>query len=695
MQPFRVTRTIAGKDIVISSGELAKQANGSVLIQVGGTVVFVSACMAAQPREEADFFPLIVDYQEKTYAAGRIPGGFFKREGKPKDIEILTARLIDRSIRPFFPDSLRNDVQVVCMVLSSDGENDPDIYALNGASLSLFISDIPFENPLGACRICRVDGNFLVNPTYQDRAKASLDMIVSGNEDKILMIEAKANRESEDVVLQAIQNAHKHIKEFIALQRHIQSEIGKNKKQLLTAEHDKAFEEEVTKIVHERLSSLYFYSTKEDSALRRDAVVQLIEEKLTDKTKIKQALALFAKLEEDYIREKILKTKVRPDGRAVEQIRPIECTVGILPRAHGSAVFTRGQTQSLAATTLGTSDDMQMIEALEGQTHKRFMLHYNFPPFSVGEVSPLRGSSRREIGHGALAEKALEWVIPSKDVFPYTIRVVSEILESNGSSSMATVCASTLSLMDAGVPISEPVAGIAMGLVSSGNEYIILTDIAGVEDHMGDMDFKVAGTRKGITAIQLDLKIKGIGIELLREALQRAKDARLQILGCIDKAISVPRKEVSKFAPKIVTIKIQQDKIGELIGPGGRTIKKIIKDTGASIDIDDEAGEVMISSADSEAMKKAVSFVTDIIKDLEVGDYYDVTVRKITSFGAFCETASGKSGLLHVSEISNEFVKNVSDYLREGDVVRIKVVAIDDQGRVTFSKKQVDERQDH
>jgi len=688
------TKNIADKEISFSTGELAKQTNGSVLVQTGGTVVLVTACMAKSPREGIDFFPLLVDYQEKTYAAGRIPGGFFKREGRPKEGEILIARIVDRSIRPLFPDCLRNDVQLVCTVLSSDGENDPDVLAVNGASFALSISDIPFNTPIGACRVIRSDGKFIVNPTYAQRENISLDVFVSASSDKILMIESKANNESEEIAMEAIKLAHKYVKEFIALQNEAVKSIGKDKQKVNEPAENLELNNKVISVIKDKLDKLYDYSLKENPAKEKELIVAELKTVFEDAGELSQALDILAKEEKKYIRSRILESKVRPDGRSVDQIRNIDCKVGVLPRTHGSALFTRGQTQSLSVITLGTAQDMQIVESLEGETSKRFMLHYTFPGFSVGEVSPLRSPSRREIGHGALAEKSLEVVIPSESKFPYTIRLVSEILESNGSSSMATVCAGTLSLMDAGVPISDPVAGIAMGLICEKEKYLVLTDIAGVEDHYGDMDFKVAGTRKGVTAIQLDLKIDGIGYELIEHTLEKAKVARNFILDKMQQAIDAPRRDTSEFAPKIKTFAINPEKIGELIGPGGKNIKRIIKDTGASIDIDDEQNIVMISSSSTDSMRKAEELVRQIIDDLEVGKIYEAKVKKITNFGAFCDVAPGKGGLLHISELSSDYVKDVSSCLHEGDMIKVKVISIDEQGRVNFSKKQVDEGKD-
>ncbi|RKY28095.1 MAG: polyribonucleotide nucleotidyltransferase [Candidatus Omnitrophota bacterium] len=691
MTPLQVKVNTPSGEIILETGKLASQANGAVTVQLKGTVVLVTACMSKE-AQDTDFFPLTVDYQEKTYAAGKIPGGFFKREGKPKEIEILSARVVDRSIRPLFPSELRNSVQIVCVVLSSDAENDPDVLAINGASAALTISDIPFQEPVGAIRVGRNSQGFIINPTYAQREASPLDIIVTANKEKILMIEAKADQEKEEVILEAIKFAHNYIKDLITAQEELRKKVGREKvvPQLFKVEPSilNNIKEEITPFLEE----LYKKETKEERFQLRKELLEKLKEKEEFKD-IEESLLKYGleKLEKEFVRKKILTEKIRPDKRKPSELRPIWCEVGVLPRTHGSAIFTRGQTQSLAVTTLGTTSDEQMIEALEGQTFKHFMLHYSFPPFSVGEVSPLRAPSRREIGHGALAEKALEAVIPKKDRFPYTIRVVSEILESNGSSSMASVCAATLSLMDAGVPIQEPVAGIALGLIKEENQHLILVDIAGIEDHSGDMDFKIAGTKKGITAIQLDLKISGIDYPLIQEALSKALEVRLQILEKMLKTLAKPRTNISEYAPKIKTLKINPEKIGELIGPGGRTIRKIINQAEVSVDIDDEKGEVTISAETQEALEKGMKMIEEITQDLEVGKVYTAKVTRITSFGAFCEIKPGKLGLLHISEISPNFVKNVSDYLKEGDVIKVKILQIDQQGKITLSKKQADE----
>ena len=692
MTLFHTKANLLSGEVIFETGRLATQANGAVLVQLKGTVVLTTACMSKEPQQEIDFFPLTVDYQEKTYAAGKIPGGFFKREGKPKDIEILSARVVDRSIRPLFPKGLRNSVQVVCIVLSSDAENDPDILAINGASAALTISDIPFQGPIGAARIGKDSEGFIINPTYNQREKSLLDIIVTANKEKILMIEAKATQEKEEVILEALKFAHAYIQKLIAAQEELKEKIGKEKLSPQLFKLDSEFLNKLKEKSVSFLENLYKKESKEEREnLRRTFLEELKNAEEFQEIEEETLKNGLTEIEKEFVRRKILTEKIRPDKRGPHQLRPIWCQVKVLPRTHGSAIFTRGQTQSLAVTTLGTTSDEQLVEALEGQTFKHFMLHYSFPPFSVGEVSPLRAPSRREIGHGALAEKAIEPVIPKKEKFPYTIRVVSEILESNGSSSMASVCAATLSLMDAGVPIEEPVAGIALGLIKEENTHLILVDIAGIEDHSGDMDFKIAGTKKGITAIQLDLKISGIDYKIIEESLSLAKKVRLQILEKMLQVLDKPRKNISEFAPKIKYLKINPEKIGELIGPGGRTIRKIINQTGVAIDINDENGEVTISAENEEALNKGIKMVEEITKELEVGKIYPAKVTRITNFGAFCEIAPGKIGLLHISEISSNFVKNVSDYLKEGDIIQVKITQMDQQGRITLSKKQADE----
>ena len=678
--------------LVFSSGEVAKQANGSVKVSFGDTVVLVTACMSREPREGVNFLPLTVEYRERTYAMGKIPGGFIKREGRPKDSEILCARLIDRPLRPFFPEGFTNEIQIVAMVLSSDGENDPDVLAVNGASCALVVSDIPFFTPLGAVRVCKVDGRLIANPAYQQREKSSFDIVVAGTKERIVMIEAGAKEASEADIASAIEYAHEVIKEIVKTQESIRDKAGKNKKEFSPNKIDS----EVLKVVKDKASShmesIYTIADKEERETAISRVISEIEDLFSDKEDITSDVIkdAFCEIEKEYVKLRILKDGLRPDSRAIDEIRPIDCKVNALPRTHGSAIFTRGQTQSLSVITLGTSSDEQTIEALEGEMSKRFMLHYTFPPFSVGEVKPMRGPSRREIGHGALAEKSLLPVLPDREEFPYTIRIVSEILESNGSSSMATVCAASLALMDAGVPIKAQVAGIAMGLVQNASEYKILTDIAGLEDHYGEMDFKVAGTRNGITAIQLDVKNEGLSIATAKETLLKAKEARLSILNKMDETLSSPRDRVSEYAPKIKSIKIDIDKIGEVIGPGGRTIRKMSREHNVTIDIDDDEGRVFVVAEKEEDLAKAVDEIVILTRDISVGDIYDAKVVKITNFGAFCDLAPGKSGLLHISELSDKFVKDVRDFLKEGDIVRVKVVNVDAQGKITLSKKQAE-----
>ncbi len=676
---------------VFSTGDLARQANGSVCAAYGDTVVLATACMSKEPSPGKGYFPLVVDYQERTYAMGKIPGGFFKKEGRPKDDEILTARLIDRPLRPLFPKGLTNEVQVVAMVLSSDAKNDPDVLAINAASCALFISDIPFDNPVGAVRISKVEGKFLVNPTYTERENSAMDLIVVGTAEKVGMLEGTLDEIGEEEVLEAIRFARNPINELIDLQKKLRKETGREKREVPLSQIDENLLKQVKDKAGAKIAEAYEVSEKEEREKVYAEILASLNESLVteggDVTESDVKGAFFA-LEGEFVRRQILEEEKRPDGRKLEDIRPIECKVNALPRTHGSAIFTRGQTQSLAVITLGTSSDEQFIEALEGETTKNFMLHYSFPPFSVGEIKMLRGPSRREVGHGALAEKSLLPVIPSKEEFPYTIRIVSEILESNGSSSMASACAASLSLMDAGVPIKEPVAGIAIGLISDGKRYKILTDIAGAEDHYGDMDFKVAGTKKGITAIQLDTKIDGLTIGITEEALQRAKKARLAVLANMESALAAPRETLSEYAPKIKSFEIDPDKIGTVIGPGGKTIRRMSRENNVTIDIDDERSAVSVVAQTTEELDKAVKQIQNLIRDVEVGDIYEAKVEKIVSFGAFCELAPGKSGLVHISEIAEGFVKDASEFLKEGQIVKVKVIGIDPQGKIKVSIKQ-------
>lgn len=679
------------QDLILETGKIAKQANGSVTVQYGGTVVLVTACMSKEPREGQDFFPLTVEYQEKTYAAGRIPGGFFKREGRPSESEILTARLIDRPIRPLFPKGFLNEVQIMAMVLSSDGENDPDVLALIGASAALSISDIPFTGPLAACRVARVNNEFVLNPTYAQLDNSDLDVIVASNGNGIVMLESKAKEVGEDAYLEAVKFGFENLKSIINMQEEFKREYGKEKAKIEYKKIDPALQQKIEELSRERLSNVYKLAKKEDREEEVDLLFKELETKLAEEgyEAIDIKIGLL-EVEKEQVRRKITVEGIRIDGRGFKDIRPITCEVSVLPRTHGSSLFTRGQTQSLAVTTLGTGDDEQMIEALEGEKYKTFMLHYSFPPFSVGETGPVRGPGRREIGHGALAEKSLLAVMPSKDKFPYTIRVVSEILESNGSSSMASVCAATLSLMDAGVPINDAVGGVALGLIKEGDKTVILTDIAGLEDHFGDMDFKVAGTVKGVTAVQLDLKIDGIGLDLLNKCLAQANEARLFILGKMKEALTSPRQELSSYAPRIEILKVNPEKIGGLIGPGGKTIKKIIATTGASIDIQDD-GSVYVSSTDPAKSQEAIRMIRGITDDIEVNRIYIGKVKRIMPFGAFCEIAPGKEGLVHVSELAKSFVKEVESVVKLGDEIKVKVIGIDELGRINLSKKQAEE----
>jgi len=685
--------SIGKESFKFSTGNLARQANGSVVVSYSDTVVLVTACTSGIPQDEfSGFVPLTVEYQERTYAMGKIPGGFIKREGRPKDTEILSARLIDRSIRPLFPQNFICPVQIIVMVLSSDGRHEPDILGINGASLSLLISDIPYFTAVGAVRIAKSkEGDFIINPTYEERENSIIDMVVAATEDKIIMLEGQFREANEKDIIEAIKFAHPKIKEIINVQKEFQEVCGKKKKEFSLYDIDREIFSWIEERVFPHLEKLYSLNTKEERISKRRKIIEEIYSEIAQNNSITQNAIEFAftQIEKKFVREKILRENKRPDKRDIEEIREIECEVSVLPRTHGSALFRRGQTQALATTTLGTSSDEQLIEALEGEKSKRFMLHYTFPPFSVGEIKPLRGPSRREIGHGALAEKALTSVIPSKEDFPYTIRVVSEILESNGSSSMATVCAASLSLMDAGVPIKKPVAGVALGLIREGDSYVILTDIAGLEDAYGDMDFKVAGTYEGVTAIQLDLKIDGLDYQIIEETLKKAKSARLVILERMNHALSLPREAISKYAPKIKSFKVDLDKIGEIIGPGGKTIRKIIRQYNVTIDIDDETGQVSVVAETEKDLEDAVETILKITQDIQVGEVYSVKITRITNFGAFCEIFPGKIGLIHISEISHKFVRNIRDFVKEGQIVKAKVINIDPTGRITLSLKQV------
>ena len=692
MQENAMKIKFGANDLVLETGKIARQANGSVTIQYGGTMVLVTACMSKEPKEGQDFFPLTVEYQEKTYAAGKIPGGFFKREGRPSESEILTARLIDRPLRPLFPGGLLNEIQIMAIVLSSDGENDPDIFSVIGASLALSISDIPFNGPLACCRVGRINQQFVLNPTYLELENSDLDLVVAANIKGIIMLECKAKEVSEEVFLEAVKFGFQNLQGIIRLEEEFTRAHGKPKTNVDYKKIDAILKNKVEELSKERLKEVYKLSKKEEREEEIDLLSKELEAKLTPEgflaPDIKMALV---EVEKEQVRKKILEENVRIDGRGFKDVRPIVCGVSVLPRTHGSSLFTRGQTQSLAVTTLGTGEDEQLIEALEGEKYKSFMVHYSFPPFSVGETAPVRGPGRREIGHGALAERALLAVMPSKEMFPYTIRVVSEILESNGSSSMATVCAATLSLMDAGVPIKDTVGGIALGLIKEDTKTVILTDITGLEDHFGDMDFKVAGTKEGITAIQLDLKMDGIRIDLLDMCLGQAKEARYLVLDKMREVLAQPRQELSSYAPRIEIVKINPEKIGGLIGPGGKMIKAIIASTGTSIDIKDD-GTVLVGSTDASKSNEAIKMIKAITEDIEVGRTYIGKVKRIAPFGAFCEITPNKEGLVHISELADHFVKDVEEVVKLGDEIKVKVVGIDELGRINLSKKQAEEK---
>lgn len=686
----RVSTKIGSQEWIIETGKIAKQADGAVWVQCGGTVVLSTVCESKELKEDQDFFPLTVDYREKTFAAGKIPGGFFKREGRPSEKEILTSRLIDRPLRPLFPEHYFNEVQVMSTVLSVDGENNPDIVAMVGASAALMISQIPFEIPIGAVRVGCIDGKWIINPTYPELEKSSLDLVLAATEENIVMIEGGAQELTEEQMNQAIQFGREQIKALTKLQQDLRSKCGKQK----TKPEPKVISEDIRKKVESKakgkFTSIFRLKRKEERHERRDALYQEVlslfnvEDPAFQEKEVK---AIFDELEFAEVRSLILDKGERPDARGFNEVRTVTCEIGVLPRTHGSAVFTRGETQSLGVVTLGSGKDEQKIDALEGEQYKRFMLHYNFPPFSVGEVKPNRSPGRREIGHGALAERAIKAVMPNEEEFPYVVRIVSEILESNGSSSMATVCSGILSLMDAGVPIKAPVSGVAMGLVKEGEKWRVLTDIAGIEDHLGDMDFKVAGTAKGITSIQMDIKIGGVTTEILKTALNDAKQARLQILEIMLKTIPEPKKELSPFAPRITMLRINPSKIGELIGPGGKNIRKIIEESGATVDIEDD-GRILVASSDAKAAALAIARINAIAEEAVVGKIYQGKARKIMPFGVFCEIMPGTDGLVHVSELADGFVKKVEDHVKVGDVFPVKVISIDEQGKINLSRKQ-------
>ena len=680
---------LAGRRLTLETGRIAKQADGAIWATYGDTVVLATAVASQNAKPGVDFLPLTVDYQEKTYAAGKIPGGYFKREGRPSEREVLTSRLIDRPLRPLFPEGYYFETQVITSVLSADKTGVSDVIAIIAASAALAISSIPFNGPIAGVKIGRVNGQLVVNPDLDVLETSDLHLVVAGTADAVMMVEAGANELPEATMLEAIELAHSEIKKIVAKIEELRGLAGKPKRVITQEPIDTALTAQVRGLVAGPIREAILIPNKSARQERLDQVLAETIEKLKndDVNRTRHVKIIFHGLEYTEVRNMILEKRVRADGRGPADIRPITCEVGVLPRAHGSAVFTRGETQSLAVVTLGTTDDEQRIDALEGEYMRTFMLHYNFPPFSVGEARPLRSPGRREVGHGALAERALKSVIPTKDKFPYTLRIVSEILESNGSSSMATVCGGTLALLDAGVPIKEPVAGIAMGLIKEGDQVLVLSDILGLEDHLGDMDFKVTGTKNGVTALQMDIKIGGITSALMREALAQAKAGRLHILERMAQALNTPRTKLSAFAPRIFPLKVKQDKIRDIIGPGGKMIRSIIAETGVKINVED-TGDITIASSDEASAQKAIDMIKRLTEEVEVGKIYHGTVRKIMDFGAFVEVLPGTDGLVHISQLAHHRVKAVTDEVSEGDQIMVKVMEIDKQGKIRLSRKE-------
>ncbi|AVX20713.1 polyribonucleotide nucleotidyltransferase [Carboxydocella sporoproducens DSM 16521] len=680
---------VGGRTMSFLTGKLAKQANGAVMAAYGDTRVLVTATCSKEPREGIDFFPLTVDYEERLYAAGKIPGGFIKREGRPGEKAILAARLIDRPIRPLFPEGFRNDVHIVATVMSVDQDHDPRVVALCGASVALTISDIPFNGPIGAVIVGRVDGKLIINPNLEQSEKSDMHIVVAGTKDAVMMVEAAANEVPEDEILEAIMFAHEEIKKIVEFQIQVQTELAVVKREIPLAQPDPEMDQAVRAFIAEEINQavrIFDKQQRQDTLEElRKKVLEHFQEQYPEREK--ELEKVFHNILKETVRQMIITEGIRPDGRKLDEIRPIWCEVGVLPRTHGSAIFTRGQTQVLTVTTLGAIGDEQILDDLGVDESKRYMHHYNFPPYSTGEARPLRAPSRREIGHGALAERALEPMIPDEKVFPYTIRLVSEVLESNGSSSMASVCGSTLSLMDAGVPIKRPVSGVAMGLVKEGDIVRVLTDIQGMEDALGDMDFKVAGTEIGVTAIQMDIKIAGIDRQILKMALEQARQGRLYILQKMLETLPAPRKELSPWAPRLIFLTIHPDKIRTVIGPGGKTIKKIIDETGVKIDIEDD-GRVFIYAIDQSAGRKAQEMIEELTEEVEVGKTYLGKVVRIVEFGAFVEVLPGKEGLVHISQLSEQRVNKVEDVVSVGDQIPVKVIKIDDLGRINLSRKQ-------
>jgi polyribonucleotide nucleotidyltransferase len=686
----RVSTDIGGLEFAIEMGKIAKQADGAAFVTYGDTVVLVAACAQKEAKEGQDFFPLTVDYRENTYAAGKIPGGFFKREGRPTEKEILTSRLIDRPMRPLFPEGFSCETQIIAMVLSADKENDPDIMGITGASAATYCSSIPFYNPIGAVRVGYMDGQFVINPPISKLKDSSLNLTIAGTEDAIVMVEAGASELSEEMMVEALEFGHGVIRKLIGLQKELYEQIKPVKREFVKPVLDAAEVERIEKEFGQKISDALHIKGKLENYAQLDAIKREIINSIPEEEAVrrKQADKIYHHIMEKIFRTEMLEQKRRPDGREFKEIRAISADVSLLPRTHGSALFTRGETQALVTATLGTADDEQRMDTLEGESFKRFMLHYNFPPFSVGEVKPLRGPGRREIGHGALAERSIGPIMPSEEAFPYTVRVVSDILESNGSSSMATVCGGVLALMDAGVPIKAPVAGVAMGLVKEGDNYAILTDIAGAEDHYGDMDFKVAGTEKGITGLQMDIKIGGIDKSIMAEALAQAKEGRLFILHRMAECLQGTRSEISPYAPRIVTIQIPKDKIGGVIGTGGKVIRGIIEQTGCKIDIEDD-GKVNIASTDTDSAQRAIRMIEDLVMEAEVGKTYLGTVTRLVDFGAFVEIFPGTEGLLHISEVADFRVQDINSELKVGDQIPVKVISIEPPNKIRLSRKAV------
>ena len=681
---------IGGKIFSIETGRYAKQANGAVMVRYADTMVLVTAVAAEEANSDQDFFPLQVEYKERTSAAGKFPGGYIKREGRPTEKEILSSRLIDRPIRPLFPKEFNNETQIIAFVYSHDGENDADVLAAVGASAALTISDIPFDGPTAEIRVGKINNQFIINPTLQQLKESDIELVVAGTADSIMMVEGESKEISEDDLLNALKFAHNEIKKLIQLQVELREEAGKAKKEIKATEIDEALIKDVYNLAYEKFKEIvHSVLSKEDRSAKNKELKNSVQESLKEKYQEEEKVIgeVLHDLEKDLMRSRILSEGIRLDGRNTKQIRPISIELGNLPRTHGSALFTRGETQSLSSVTLGTKNDEQTIDGLIDEYTKKFMLHYNFPPFCVGEVGRMSGVGRREIGHGNLAERALKVLMPPENIFPYTVRLISDILESNGSSSMATVCAGSLGLMDAGVPIQKACAGIAMGLVKEGEQFAVLSDILGNEDHLGDMDFKVAGTSDGITAFQMDIKIKGISFEIMEIALKQAKEGRFHILGIMNEAISKPRESLSPFAPRLITMKVEQDQIGLIIGPGGKTIQGMQRTFGVDINIDDD-GTINIASPNKESAAKCKEYIKKMTATPEVGEVYDGVITKIMDFGAFVEILPGKEGLLHISQIDNKRVNKVNDYFKEGDKVTVKLIKIEN-GKFSLSRKEL------